>query len=158
VFVLQTSLLRFGRGSHPGFFAAASHLPNLHSQTPKNPPPVATWLPSDLLLGAVQQPIPPPVRSPAIGGRPRCGKLLLCLHQLRVGIHPSSVASRPKPRFRTTLEVGFEEMGSNEHVDSVIESAVFQRVFSVRSAISTVLLCAANEQDHSTEDQKHIHT
>src|ERR1700751_3563514 len=76
VFVLQTSLLRFGRGSHPGFFVAPSHRPNLHARTPKSPPPAATWLPSDFLLGAVQQPISPPVRFPAIAGRPRCGKLL----------------------------------------------------------------------------------
>ncbi len=60
-------------------------------------------------------------------------------------------AERPKKTFGLTLEVGFKEMGSNEHVDLAIESAVFQGGFSGRSAISTVLLFAANEQDQSTE-------
>jgi hypothetical protein len=39
---------------------------------------------------------------------------------------------RYPPRRSAHLEVAFEELGNDEHVDSAIESAIFQRLFSIR--------------------------
>ena len=124
VFVLQTSLLRFGRGSHPGFFVAASHRPNLHARAPKSPPSAATWLPSDFLLGAVQQLTPPPLRSSAIAGRPRCGKLLPVTSPTPRRHSPLQCRLATEATFRGTLEICLEQLRISLHAchDSLLRA------------------------------------
>jgi hypothetical protein len=57
---------------------------------------------------------------------------LLILNPVRIAIFGCRFSARPKKAFGVTLEVRFEEMGSDEHVDSAIDSAVFQWLFSGR--------------------------
>jgi len=54
---------------------------------------------------------------------------LLILNPVRIAIFGCRFSERPKKAFGMTFEVRFEQMGSNEHVDSAIESAVFQWLF-----------------------------
>ncbi len=54
---------------------------------------------------------------------------LLILNPVRIAIFGCRFSERPKKAFGMTFEVRFEQMGSNEHVDSPIESAVFQWLF-----------------------------
>ena len=54
---------------------------------------------------------------------------LLSLNPVRIAIAGRRFCERTKKAFGLTLEVRFEEMGSDEHVDSPIESAVFQWLF-----------------------------
>jgi hypothetical protein len=54
------------------------------------------------------------------------------MNPVRITILGCRFAERPKEAFGMTLEVRFEEMGSDEHVDSAIESAVLQSLFSGR--------------------------
>ena len=68
---------------------------------------------------------------------------LFSLTPVRIAICGCRFADRPKKAFGLTLEVRFEEMGSDEHVDSAIDSAVFQWYFPVGLALSTVLSFAA---------------
>jgi hypothetical protein len=81
---------------------------------------------------------------------------LLSLNPVRIAISGCRFAERQKKAFGVTLEVRFEEMGSDEHVDSTIESVIFQRLFLVGLASSTVLSFEVNEQNHSDEDQEYI--
>jgi hypothetical protein len=53
----------------------------------------------------------------------------LGLNPVRIAISVCRFAARPKKAFGLALEVRFEEMGSDEHLDSTIESAMFQQLF-----------------------------
>jgi hypothetical protein len=54
---------------------------------------------------------------------------LLILNPVRIAIFGCRFSERPKKAFGMTFEVRFEQMGSNEHADPAIESAVFQWLF-----------------------------
>jgi hypothetical protein len=54
------------------------------------------------------------------------------MNPVRIAIFGCRFAERPKKAFGLTLEVRFEQMGSDGHVDSAIESANFQQLFSGR--------------------------
>jgi hypothetical protein len=51
------------------------------------------------------------------------------LNPIQIAISGPRFAERQKKAFGVTLEVRFEEMGSDEHVDSTMESAIFQWSF-----------------------------
>src|SRR6266851_4532249 len=69
---------------------------------------------------------------------------LLILNPVRVAIFGCCFSARPKKAFGVTLEVRFEEMGSDEHVDSAIDSAVFQWLFSGRFGTLNCTLVRGN--------------
>jgi len=54
---------------------------------------------------------------------------LLRLNPIRIAIPGPRFAERQKKAFGVPLEVRFEEMGSDEHVDSTMESAIFEWLF-----------------------------